>query len=181
METSRYQSQPSLRQSLCSALTGKLWEKLWLIASCILQRMQEREHSSEITQMYMWFPLSMCCLCCCQRWPYSACLHLKLDTQRYWLDQHCHLQNHCLDCYFIPCQPEIQTQRSQIAGWIVAWMFADLSKTEQEIILYPKVQIVNLEIAEQPKAFDLTLDKGRQKFHRGMHNIQSKSVWQTIE
>jgi hypothetical protein len=38
-------------------------------------------------------------------------------------------------------------------------MFADLSDTEQEIILDPKVQIVNLEAAEQPEAFDLTPDE----------------------
>ena len=38
-------------------------------------------------------------------------------------------------------------------------MFADLSDTEQEIILDPKVQIVNLEAAKQPEAFDLTPDK----------------------
>ena len=38
-------------------------------------------------------------------------------------------------------------------------MFADLSDTEHKIILDPKVQIVNLEAAEQPEAFDLTLDK----------------------
>lgn len=35
----------------------------------------------------------------------------------------------------------------------------DLSDTEQEIILDPKVQIVNLEAAEQPEAFDLTPDE----------------------
>jgi hypothetical protein len=38
-------------------------------------------------------------------------------------------------------------------------MMLDLSNTEQEIILDPKVQIVNLEAAEQPEAFDLTPDK----------------------
>ena len=38
-------------------------------------------------------------------------------------------------------------------------MFADLSDTEQEIILDRNVQIVNLEAAEQPKAFDLTPDE----------------------
>jgi hypothetical protein len=38
-------------------------------------------------------------------------------------------------------------------------MFADLSDTEREIILDPKVQIVNLEAAEQPEAFDLTPDE----------------------
>ena len=38
-------------------------------------------------------------------------------------------------------------------------MFADLSDTEQEIILDPNVQIVNLEAAEQPEAFYLTPDE----------------------
>ena len=38
-------------------------------------------------------------------------------------------------------------------------MFADLSNTEQEIILDPYVQIVNLEAAEQPEAFYLTQDE----------------------
>ena len=38
-------------------------------------------------------------------------------------------------------------------------MFADLSDTEQEIILDRNVQIVNLEAAEQPEAFDLTPDE----------------------
>jgi hypothetical protein len=38
-------------------------------------------------------------------------------------------------------------------------IFTDLSDTEQEIILDPKVQIVNLEAAEQPEAFDLTPDE----------------------
>jgi hypothetical protein len=38
-------------------------------------------------------------------------------------------------------------------------MMLDLSDTEQEIILDPKVQIVNLEAAEQPEAFDLTPDE----------------------
>jgi hypothetical protein len=38
-------------------------------------------------------------------------------------------------------------------------MFADLSDTEQEIILDRNVQIVHLEAAEQPEAFDLTPDE----------------------
>jgi hypothetical protein len=38
-------------------------------------------------------------------------------------------------------------------------MPADLSDAEQEIILDPMVQIVNLEAAEQPEAFDLTPDE----------------------
>jgi hypothetical protein len=38
-------------------------------------------------------------------------------------------------------------------------MFTDLSDTEQEIILDPKLQIVNLEADEQPEAFDLTPDE----------------------
>ena len=41
--------------------------------------------------------------------------------------------------------------------WPIKWL-ADLSDTEQEIILDPKVQKVNLEAAEQPEAFDLTPD-----------------------
>jgi hypothetical protein len=41
----------------------------------------------------------------------------------------------------------------------MTWILADLSDTEQEIILDPKVQIVNLEAAEQPEAFDLTPDE----------------------
>ena len=38
-------------------------------------------------------------------------------------------------------------------------IFADLSDTEQEIILDPNVEIVNLEAAEQPEAFYLTPDE----------------------
>ena len=38
-------------------------------------------------------------------------------------------------------------------------MFADSSDTEQEIILDPNLQIINLEAAEQPEAFDLTPDE----------------------
>lgn len=38
-------------------------------------------------------------------------------------------------------------------------MFADLSDTEQEIILDQNVQIVNLGEDEQPKAFYLTPDE----------------------
>ena len=38
-------------------------------------------------------------------------------------------------------------------------IFADLSDTEQEIILDHNVQILNLEAAEQPDAFYLTPDE----------------------
>ena len=38
-------------------------------------------------------------------------------------------------------------------------IFVDISDTEREIILDPKVRIVNLEAAEQPEAFDLTPDE----------------------
>ena len=44
-------------------------------------------------------------------------------------------------------------------NWPKFTMFADLSDTKHKIILDPKVQIVNLEAAEQPEASDLTPDE----------------------